>query len=337
MRASGLGSPRSPPRLDRNNLGSFKLNLEATVQSGADFFSPMGSSVSGLSETLSHNIQHSVQALELTVGGSPTKYVRSFSENYAKLMWWSKFVLCLDDTYGVSWWRLAPLLFVFSSHVLVTSGTMVMRFQHHATDLLNIISSLKSFEFISALVALLSGLLCAWWFVLTRALVRETLRGKNRPVVFALIRCLYPPTLLTSPTAGVERIERHTQEAGRTRQPPPMAGSAVAVGFGWDFFVCYSGSLPGAADLGPSLQCGHDALHFASNLCEQLNLSARAKNARYPTGAFVDSRQLTSQLAALRQRSARMGTVSLLPGKKLGFHICPSRAGCMSGLSFSHH
>jgi hypothetical protein len=235
---------------------------------------------------------------------------RTFATDFGKFIAFAQAILCLPRERHPK--RLLVLQVLLAIHVLACVSTFLASFfevgfgsvgksKVHGED--DVMVILTSFDFLSQAVALLTGLLCAWWFFCTRHLMEATL---------------------------AERPQRKSQ--GST-----AAHSGALVGFGYDFFLSYPGAPPsgakasdaaaavltrgasGAATLGGGSRC--DAGHEVEELFSALDECCRKSNARYPTGCFLDWKKIPEQLATLAGKSQAKEGPNCPPGPRTGFHI----------------
>jgi hypothetical protein len=235
---------------------------------------------------------------------------RTFATDFGKFIAFAQAILCLPRERHPK--RLLMLQVLLAIHVLACVSTFLASFfevgfgsvgksKVHGED--DVMVILTSFDFLSQAVALLTGLLCAWWFFCTRHLMEATL---------------------------AERPQRKSH--GST-----AAHSGALVGFGYDFFLSYPGAPPsgakasdaaaavlphgasGAATLGGGSRC--DAGHEVEELFAALDECCRKSNARYPTGCFLDWKKIPEQLATLAGKSQAKEGPNCPPGPRTGFHI----------------
>lgn len=256
-------------------------------------------------------------------GGVSDQYgVRDFEESYGDLIDLSRFLLCLPPgAQGVrSMWRIRLLLLwaLLVLHVVVCVLLAGVSFtdvgfgsvgKTNLTDKNEMLKVVTSFDFTSQLIALLTGVLCAWWFFCTREFVRAMLgsSGERRP------------SSRGSSSGGSKRLD------------------LASIGFGWDFFLSYPGdalavvsdevtpqsSRPKSGGGGGS---DADAVHEVKVLFSSLGELCRGSNVRYPTGAFLDCEKDlrgwdVQHLLTLHGKSKAMDGPNCPPGPRTGFHI----------------
>ncbi len=152
--------------------------------------------------------------------GSASSGVRDFEHSYGSLVRLSRIVLCLpgpDKETRITWkLRLAFLWALLVAHVLACVSAFVVSFvgvgfgsvgMSNVTDTTSVLKVVTSFDFTSQVMALATGLLCAWWFLCTREYAQQMLGSV--PL-----------------------------SSSATRSHPGLLSS---VGFGWDFFLSYPG------------------------------------------------------------------------------------------------
>lgn len=244
--------------------------------------------------------------------GSSSSGVRDFEHSYGSLIRLSRFVLCLPahekadhspqarpGAGRMAGWKLR-LLFLWAllgAHAVVCVAGFVVSFvdigfgsvgMTNMTDTTSVLKAVTSFDFSSQLMALLTGLLCAWWFFCTREYAKQMLRESD-----------------------VLRVSPARRSGGFLR----------STDFGWDFFLSYPGASTSVEDATPRQRGPEDASLFAEELRKHVQQMVDHSGIRYPTGVFLDKDQIPRELAMLHEKSRSMGGPACPPGPRTGFHI----------------